>query len=221
MSASSFLLNSMWCKVNPLKWFSRLRTSDKYCIRTSSLAEQSFSICLVTILESVLTIQVVTHMALSFQSPRMIASYSDMLFAFVWFKHEAEMCGISVFNTWGWCNDCYSACPRMAPWVVTVDGPNCLCAFAGVGPKTLSSLLWNRPRPWILLLFLAQMWSCSRRARLLTWLFWLMFQDFWMSHPNLKDKAGCVSYVRQGRTSHIMTKCIEINVINIINVIIT
>jgi hypothetical protein len=42
-----------------------------------------------------------------------------------------------------------------------------------------------------------------------------------LSHPDLKDKARCVSYVRQGRTSHIMTKCIEINVINIINVIIT
>jgi hypothetical protein len=42
-----------------------------------------------------------------------------------------------------------------------------------------------------------------------------------LSHPDLKDKAGYVSYVRQGRTSHIMTKCIEINVINIINVIIT
>jgi hypothetical protein len=37
-----------------------------------------------------------------------------------------------------------------------------------------------------------------------------------MSHPDLNGKAGCVSYVRQRRTSHIMTKCIEINVINII-----
>jgi hypothetical protein len=37
-----------------------------------------------------------------------------------------------------------------------------------------------------------------------------------MSHLNLEDKVGCVSYVRQGRTSHIMTECIEINVINII-----
>jgi hypothetical protein len=42
-----------------------------------------------------------------------------------------------------------------------------------------------------------------------------------MSHSDLSDKAGCVSYVRQRRTSHIMTKCIEINVTNIINVIIT
>jgi hypothetical protein len=42
-----------------------------------------------------------------------------------------------------------------------------------------------------------------------------------LSHPDLKDKAGCVLYVRQVRTSHIMTKCIEINVINIINVLIT
>jgi hypothetical protein len=32
----------------------------------------------------------------------------------------------------------------------------------------------------------------------------------------LRDKAECVSYVRQRSTSHIMTKCIEINVTNII-----
>jgi hypothetical protein len=37
-----------------------------------------------------------------------------------------------------------------------------------------------------------------------------------VSHPDLRDKAGCVSYVRQKRTTHIMTKCIEINVTNII-----
>jgi hypothetical protein len=37
-----------------------------------------------------------------------------------------------------------------------------------------------------------------------------------VSHPDLRDKAGCVSYVRQRRTSHIMTKCIEINVLIII-----
>jgi hypothetical protein len=39
---------------------------------------------------------------------------------------------------------------------------------------------------------------------------------FNMSHPDLRDKAGCISYVRQRRTSHIMIKCIEINVTNII-----
>jgi hypothetical protein len=43
----------------------------------------------------------------------------------------------------------------------------------------------------------------------------------YMSHPDLRDKAGCVSYVRQGRTTHIITECIEINVINVINVLIT
>jgi hypothetical protein len=37
-----------------------------------------------------------------------------------------------------------------------------------------------------------------------------------LSHPDLRDKAGCVSYVRQRRTSHVMTKCIEINVTIII-----
>jgi hypothetical protein len=42
-----------------------------------------------------------------------------------------------------------------------------------------------------------------------------------LSHPDLKDKYGCVSYVRQGRTTHIITECIDINVINIINVLIT
>jgi hypothetical protein len=43
----------------------------------------------------------------------------------------------------------------------------------------------------------------------------------YLSHPDLRDKAGCISYVRQGRTTHIITKCIEINVINIINILIT
>jgi hypothetical protein len=42
-----------------------------------------------------------------------------------------------------------------------------------------------------------------------------------MSHPDLRDKSECISYVRQGRTTHIIAECIEINVINIINVIIT
>jgi hypothetical protein len=37
-----------------------------------------------------------------------------------------------------------------------------------------------------------------------------------LSYPDLRDKAVCVSYVRQRRTSHIMTKCIEINVTSII-----
>jgi hypothetical protein len=48
-----------------------------------------------------------------------------------------------------------------------------------------------------------------------------IFASNGLSHPDLRDKAGCVSYVRQRRTSHIMTKCIEINVTNIINSIIT
>jgi hypothetical protein len=42
-----------------------------------------------------------------------------------------------------------------------------------------------------------------------------------LSHPDLRDKTGCVLYVRQRRTIHIMTKCIEINITNIINVNIT
>jgi hypothetical protein len=42
-----------------------------------------------------------------------------------------------------------------------------------------------------------------------------------LSHPDLKDKVGCVSYVCQGKTTHIIKECIEINVINIINVLIT
>jgi hypothetical protein len=37
-----------------------------------------------------------------------------------------------------------------------------------------------------------------------------------VSHLDLMDKAGCVSYVRQRRTTNIMTKCIKINVTNII-----
>jgi hypothetical protein len=41
---------------------------------------QSFSICLATILESVFTMQVFTPKALSFQSPRMTALYSAILF---------------------------------------------------------------------------------------------------------------------------------------------
>jgi hypothetical protein len=37
-----------------------------------------------------------------------------------------------------------------------------------------------------------------------------------VSHPDLRDKAGCVSYVRQRRTSHIMIKHIKVNVTSII-----
>jgi hypothetical protein len=37
-----------------------------------------------------------------------------------------------------------------------------------------------------------------------------------VSHPDLRDKAECVSYVCQRRTTRIMTKCIEINVTIII-----
>jgi hypothetical protein len=33
-----------------------------------------------------------------------------------------------------------------------------------------------------------------------------------LSHSDLRDKAGCISYVHQGRTTHIITECIEINV---------
>jgi hypothetical protein len=49
-------------------------------MRTGSLAEQSFSIWPVTILESVLTMHIVTPRARSLQSPRMTASYSTILF---------------------------------------------------------------------------------------------------------------------------------------------
>jgi putative component of membrane protein insertase Oxa1/YidC/SpoIIIJ protein YidD len=35
-------------------------------------------------------------------------------------------------------------------------------------------------------------------------------------HPDLRDKPGCVSYVRQRITTHTMINCIEINVTNII-----
>jgi hypothetical protein len=42
-----------------------------------------------------------------------------------------------------------------------------------------------------------------------------------VSHPDLRDKAGCISYVRQGRTTHIITEYIDINVINIMSVLIT
>jgi hypothetical protein len=37
-----------------------------------------------------------------------------------------------------------------------------------------------------------------------------------LSHLDLRDKVGCVSHVRERRTSHIMTNCIEINVTSII-----
>jgi hypothetical protein len=39
MSASSFVFRSMCCMVNPLNCFSRLRTIERYCMRTKSLAE--------------------------------------------------------------------------------------------------------------------------------------------------------------------------------------
>jgi hypothetical protein len=51
-----------------------------------------------------------------------------------------------------------------------------------------------------------------------------MFRQFfiwYLSHPDLRDKVGYVSYMRQVRTTHIITECIEINVTNIIDVLIT
>ena len=42
------------------------------------------------------------------------------------------------------------------------------------------------------------------------------FPDVFLSHPDLRDKVGCVSFVCQRRTSHIIAKCIEINVTSII-----
>jgi hypothetical protein len=45
---------------------------------------------------------------------------------------------------------------------------------------------------------------------------WENLKTTQLSHPDLRDKVGCVSYVRQRRTSDIMTKCIEINVTHII-----
>jgi hypothetical protein len=80
MLASSFLFRSMCCNVNPLNYFSRLRTADRYYMRTSSLAEQTFSIWVSTILESILTIHVATPRACSLRSPRMTTSYSAILF---------------------------------------------------------------------------------------------------------------------------------------------
>jgi hypothetical protein len=43
-----------------------------------------------------------------------------------------------------------------------------------------------------------------------------IFEAQVLSHPDLRGKPECVSYVRQRRTTHTMTKCIEINVTNII-----
>jgi hypothetical protein len=60
MLASSFLFRSMCSNVNPLNCFSRLHTIERYCMRTGSLAEQSFLIWSATILESILTMHVVT-----------------------------------------------------------------------------------------------------------------------------------------------------------------
>jgi hypothetical protein len=62
-----------------LNYFSRLRTTDKYCMRSGSLDVRSFSIFPATILELVLTMHVVTPRALSLRSPRMTASYSVIL----------------------------------------------------------------------------------------------------------------------------------------------
>jgi hypothetical protein len=80
MSTSSFLFRSMCCNVNRLNCFSRLRTTERYCNSTGSLAEQSFSIWPATILESVLTMHVVTPRSRSLWSLRMMASYSAILF---------------------------------------------------------------------------------------------------------------------------------------------
>jgi hypothetical protein len=70
----------MCCNVNPLDYFSRLHTVERYCLRTGPLAQQSFSNFPATILELVLTMHVVTPRACNLWSPRMTASYSAILF---------------------------------------------------------------------------------------------------------------------------------------------
>jgi hypothetical protein len=42
------------------------------------------------------------------------------------------------------------------------------------------------------------------------------YRRCFLSYPDLRDKTGYVSYVRQIKTPHIITKYIEINVTNII-----
>jgi hypothetical protein len=37
-----------------------------------------------------------------------------------------------------------------------------------------------------------------------------LYEGLHLSHPDLRDKVGCVSYVRQRRTSHINSKSIKI-----------
>ena len=66
--------------MKPLNCLLRLRTAVRYCMSAGSFAEYSFSTWPATTLESVLTMQVVTPSALSLRRPRMIASYSAMLF---------------------------------------------------------------------------------------------------------------------------------------------
>jgi hypothetical protein len=91
----------MFCSVNPLDYFSRHHTADRYCMRTGSLVEQSFSIWLTTILESVLTIHVATPRALSFQSPRMTASYSTILFVHLFDSSAKIRCATYIFDSCG------------------------------------------------------------------------------------------------------------------------
>jgi hypothetical protein len=131
MSASSFLLLSICWSVNPLNYFSRLRTADKYCMRTGSLVVQSFLICLATILESVLTMHIFTLRALSLQSPRMTTSYSAILFVHLSDSSVKLRRGVPVLGP-RWCrDDCCCACPHMAPCTFTVDSPNYLCFHSG------------------------------------------------------------------------------------------
>jgi hypothetical protein len=92
MSASSFLFRSMCCNVNPLNYFSMLCMVEKYCMRTGSLVEQSFSIWPATILKSVLTIHIVTPRAHSLRSPRMTVSYSAILFVYLSDSRKKRRC---------------------------------------------------------------------------------------------------------------------------------
>lgn len=61
-------------------YFSRLCTAERYSKRMGYFAMQSFSILSATILESILTMHVLTPWALNLRRPRIIASYSAMLF---------------------------------------------------------------------------------------------------------------------------------------------
>lgn len=162
ISASSFLFLSMFWSVKPLNYFSILCTTDRYCMRTGSLAMHSFSICPAIDFESVLC-----------KSLRQGLWVSRVL---RWWLHTLLYC-LCIYLTRVQSLARRRICiwPRMVTWWLLRCLPpphgtrshrsgwsRLLLCWGSWGSKTLSIQLWSRWGPVIWLFFSARRRCCNR-----------------------------------------------------------